>query len=346
MNDFLPACFESKHMANEVHARFWFLIIACLVPAASCSSESEVSSQDDRATPPVIITTDLHHPEGDPDDHIDMAVAHGANMDVRALVLENTDGAGLVPFDQLTSITGLRWPVAIGRDGSELILKTLSSIDQPATIVTLGSLHEVSQAWKLNPKLMTAKVARLVVFAGDAADLAPPEHNVSLDPSAFLEVMASNLPVFWVPCFDGGLWESGSRSSFVQTDQAELFPALLPDPLEKFFSYRLSKSEEDPIAWLNQRVTSRDRALLEEGSRNIWAAGLMVAATTGDGSMQYRGFTVGHFVPTVVRFNSAGQVDPRGDVISTIHRWELLDKENWEKAMIESTLQHLKLVGP
>lgn len=44
-------------------------------------------------TDPMIVITDLAHPGGDPDDHIDLAVTAGLDLNVAGLVVESADGA-------------------------------------------------------------------------------------------------------------------------------------------------------------------------------------------------------------------------------------------------------------
>lgn len=234
----------------------------------------------------------------------------------------------------MAAITGTSWPTAGGPAGVDLLLDTLAAVDESVTIITVRGLDQLADAYRRDPDLFHAKIERVVVFAGDPADRAPVEYNVALDPVAFVTVMSSGLPIRWVPSFDGGLWQAGTRSSFVQTDQAALLPASLPDPVERFLSYRLAAATTDPLSWVRQPVTAADRHLLESGLRNVWAAGLLDGSVAG-----------GVFEPTTVRFNARGQVDPAGTVVVKLDRWRVTDPAVFRAAMIDETVAAMSAVG-
>ena len=170
---------------------------------------------------------------------------------------------GTVPVAQLNALTGRHWPVAVGllrpfrtlgdagqeededRVAVRATLDVLRGATEQVSIVVVGSCRDVAAAYNADPSVFEKKVGRLVIFAGDASARGFVENNVALDPLAFVRLMSSGLPIRWVPCFDGGMWNAGSRSSFVQVEQAKLFPDDLPEPLMKYFAYMLHKESTD-----------------------------------------------------------------------------------------------------
>lgn len=297
------------------------------------------------AEPPLVYSTDLSHPHFDPDDHFDLACAHGLGLDVRAVVLDAASGSipGVIPVSQLNAITGRSWQAATGLPAPRSILAALHDAGRPVVIVTTGSCRDVAAAYNLDPDLFAARVERLVVFAGDASATGFVENNVRLAPFAFLQLMGSGLPVRWVPCFDGGLWQAGTHSSYVRAAQADLFPSDLAGPLLRYFSYMLSRATDDPIAYLSQPVSGADLALLRSGERNLWA-GILMGAAPGDGSVRWDGRTVGAFEPVTVRFAMTGTVDPRGPIEARVERWRVVDPVGWQQAMIRGTAEALRKV--
>lgn len=289
--------------------------------------------------PATVYVTDLSHPHVDPDDHIDLAVAHGLDLDVRAIVLGHHSGA--VPVSQLNAITGRSWQVD-SQGAAAGILRALQASER-VVVVIAGSCQDVAAAYDTDPGLFHDKAERLVVFAGDASAAGYVEYNVGLDPLAFLRLMGSGLPIRWVPCFDGGPWQAGTRSSFVRAEQAELFPADLPAPVLRYFSYMAHKATGDPIAYLSQPVTEEDRRLLSSGLRNLWV-GPLVGLARGDGSVRWQGATVAVFEPVTVRFARSGALDPAGPFEARVDRWRVLDTVGWRQAMVAGTVKAFRRI--
>lgn len=303
---------------------------------------------------PVIYSTDINHPGGDPDDHIDLAVMHALGVNVRLLILDRhphlNTGDGRPPAAQMAHITGHNWPTVDGipdslptlnRAAPTAIVDTLKASTVPVTIVTVGSLRDVAAAYNTDRDLFRAKVGRVVVFAGDATATTYTETNVWLDTYAFLTVMTSGVPIRWVPCFDGGLWTAGTRSSWTQYAQADLFPADLDSRLQRFFSYRLRAVTSDPIAWVDAPVEAADRTALTSGQRNLWCAGLL-GPVLGDGIVRNGGTVVGRFDRETIRWNLAGQVDAAGPFEATVDMWRVVEPSGWQQAMLASTVTALR----
>ena len=82
--------------------------------------------------------------------------------------------------------------------------------------------------------------------------------------------MTSGLPVYWVPCFDGGAWQNGGRASFWRASHRDLL-ARASDPLKQYFIYALlKKTAPDPVAFLAEPVNPQDWAKVLAGTRNLW----------------------------------------------------------------------------
>lgn len=75
------------------------VLASVVMLAVACGSEPDAST-DPSTDDPIILVTDLNHPLGNPDDHIDLAVAHGQDLDLVAVILDakpelfDGDGAG------------------------------------------------------------------------------------------------------------------------------------------------------------------------------------------------------------------------------------------------------------
>lgn len=318
--------------------------------------------------PPTILSTDLNHPGGDPDDFFDLACGHGLGLDVRLVVLDTHTssgggGGGWIPATQMNHMTGQHWltrggistPLRTMQDRSDgmnwvdardQILQTLRDATEPVTIVIIGSSRDIAAAYNVDPTLFHNKVGRLLIFAGDGSAPGFVENNVALDPYAYLRLMGSGLPIRWVPCFDGGPWQAGTRSSFVQTEQRNVLPLDLPRALLRYFTYRLS-ANADPsfLEYLKHPLTAMDLALLHPPPphhlRNLWVGGLL-GAVCGGGSVTHQGVTVGVFEPAAVRLGLSGALDPSGPFEARVDRWRVLDGPRWRQAMIDQTVDAMR----
>jgi hypothetical protein len=250
---------------------------------------------------PVIYSTDLSHPHDDPDDHFDIVALYSLReLDVQAIVLDQgkrqEQSPGRIPVEQMNSLTGRNVPFAVGlgdplkapddpaadqemkyQGGVSLIIEALESAPSPVTFITVGSLRDTAAAFNRRPDLFREKASRLMIFIGEAsADTL--EWNVGLDPHAFVCIMNSGLPVWWVPCFDGGNFKNRGKASYWTADQAELLRDT-PDELMNFFIYALlKKSSPDSLGFLNGAVDPEDRALVLSGQRRLWCAAVFTVA--------------------------------------------------------------------
>ena len=146
------------------------------------------------------------------------------------------------------------------------------------TIVTVGSLRDTAVAFNRDPTLFYDKVDRLIMFIGNAAN--PPvqyeyrEYNVALDPTAYVAILRSGLPIYWVPCFDGPLFTNrrGYASWWTATWE-ELLPKV-SSPLLQYFVFAMLQPSADPLSFLDQPVDDRQKQQLfsVEPHRNLWCA--------------------------------------------------------------------------
>ncbi len=314
--------------------------------------------------PPIVYSTDLSHPHMDPDDHFDLAVAHGLGLDVRTVILDRNTSVGatpgFAPVAQLNALTGHAWPARDGliaplrtprdqgaegndNEASAAVLDVLRSADRRVAVVSVGSCRDIAAAYNSDPELFHERIERLVVFAGEASMPGFVEHNVGLDPFAYVRLMGSGLPIRWVPCFDGGPWQAGVHSSFVQVPQADLLPPDLPTPLLRYFLYMVRRETSDAIDYLSQPLTVEDTALLGSGTRNLWV-GPLVALGDGAGTLRFDGAIVGRFEPTMVRFNDAGALDPNGRVTARVDRLRVLDRTAWQRGMVAGVVGALRQI--
>jgi len=251
---------------------------------------------------PVIYCTDLFHPHCDPDDHFDIASLYAiAEIDIKAIILDQNNGngrnqdktPGSVPISQLNYITKRNVPYAAGlshklttpedaglwqpkeyQKGVELLLDTLKKSTEPVTVITVGSLRDVAAAYNREPKLLREKIDRLFVFVGEASKKGYVDYNIDLDINAYIRVMGSDLPVYWVPCFDGGLWQNNGNASFWRVSHRELL-AKASDKALNFFIYALCKKDKDsvePLQYMDGEVDIKARDEIFAQKRNMWCS--------------------------------------------------------------------------
>ena len=259
-------------------AFWWFL--GCVAMASAGDAEPPASRI------PVIYSTDLLHPHDDPDDHYDLATLFALpELDVRGIVLDlgerQQQRMGRPPVEQILHLAGRRVPYVMGinrplgtRDdraadvpqefqgGIELILSTLRQSKEKVVLFTTGSLRDVAAAFNREPELLRAKVRALYFNAGNGPGGRQDEWNVKLDPKAYQRVFESGLPLYWCPCFG----QDGYQTYFV-VDQRTVVSVCRP-PLQNFFVYCLTKSQQEPIAFLSSVGNA-----LPEGPRNMWCTG-------------------------------------------------------------------------
>lgn len=232
---------------------------------------------------PVIYSTDLFHPHGDPDDHYDLATLFAIEeFDIRGIILDfgerQKQGSGRPAIEQLMHITGRRVPYAIGlgrplksRDdkalgqpeefqgGVRLILDALRKSRQKVILFSTGSCRDIAAAYNREPALFREKVRAYYFNVGNAPGEPQAEHNVNLDALSYQRAFEMDVPLFWCPCYG----KDGYATHFV-VDQPTVVGACTPR-IQNFFVYCLTKSRSDPIAFLDSGPHP-----LPRGPRNMW----------------------------------------------------------------------------
>jgi Inosine-uridine preferring nucleoside hydrolase len=335
---------------------------------------------------PVIYCTDLFHPHVDPDDHFDLATLYAMpELDIKVIVLDQgrkqLERPGRIPVSQMNRITGRTVPAVIGlatplrspedkgldqppefQRGVEFIVQTLRASPRQVCIATLGSVRDVAAAFNREPGLFRTNVAMVLAFIGEASDPKYQEYNVGLDPQAFVGLMRSGLPIHWVPCFDGGLWQNRGHASFWRASHRALLEQAAPEVIQ-YFIYALEKEGSDPLAFLSRPVEPERQARLFAGTRNLWCAAVLGVMSgrevvldggkwtsvlpgrerraTGAGQKPLFG------LPEVeVSVNDAGVVSyDKGPGSHSVRRFEVLDPVHYEPSMVEATAGLLSPLG-
>ena len=271
----------------------------CFLVVLGCSQTTAVKSAEFKEDKiPVIYCTDLFHPHDDPDDHFDIASLYAiCEIDIKAIILDQGEKQkqkpGLIPVSQLNYITGRNVPWAIGlseklkspgdkglwqpeqfQDGSELVLETLRTSSVPVTIIAVGSARDIAAAFNRSPDLFKRKVDRLFLFAGEASNKDFTEYNVSVDTNAFINIMNSGLPIYWVPCFDGGLWQNKGKASFWTATHSDLLKYTSKKVMNFFIYALLRKQKNEYIEFLTGEVDAGDKTKVLSGRRNLWCTAI------------------------------------------------------------------------
>jgi len=251
---------------------------------------------------PILYTTDLYHPHMDPDDHFDLLTLFALpEFDIRAIVFDVGERGrelrpGLSALRQVMHMTKREVPYAAGltanldspedrgdgeaQEAVALILKVLRESERPVTLFTTGSLRDVAAAYNREPALFRDKVSRLYINAGHSAG--GEEWNVKLDPHAYVCMLRSGLPLYWLPCF-GEAGKEGPRgyASFWRFTHADVL-ANAPRPVQNYVIYALTKADPsttDPIAALTREPPQAAVGELWPLQRNMWCtAGFLHAA--------------------------------------------------------------------
>ncbi len=257
---------------------------------------------------PILYTTDLYHPHDDPDDHFDLATLFATDeLDILGIVIDRgergADRPATMAIEQMISITGREVPYALGltrnlespddacrhhstkdQAGVKLILTALRQADRPVNLFTTGSLRDVAAAYNREPELFKKKVGRFYINAGHSSG--DDEWNVKLDRHAYVRMLSSDLPVYWMPCFgDDGF------STYWQFRHGEVLESL-PLTVQNFFIYALKKtpvSDIDPIQALKREIPAKTRQDIWSKKRNMWCtAGFLHAANRRNDTFTFR----------------------------------------------------------
>ena len=279
---------------------FSILLAGFLLLAGCCSSTKKQPNQSETRRIPLIYSTDLFQPPDDPDDHYDLAMLFSLEeIEIKALIFDlasprrQSSEVGKSALEQLGKITGqkpppwkvgLRNPLSSTDDkafdqpeefqgGVELILSTLQQSEEKVVMFLVGSCRDFLVAFNRNPDLLREKVKAVYVNAGNGPKGIQTEWNVSLDPNAYVGLITSGLPIYWCPCFtdvyqvstpDEVAEGKAICTYFIVPNQAELL-APVRATVKNYFAYALSKSEEEPLGFLDKDVQP-----IPETPRHMW----------------------------------------------------------------------------
>ena len=278
----------TKFLKRETVISFFLVLFV----VTSCSSDINQEKI------PVIYVSDLYHPFEDLDDHFDIAALYSlAQFDVKAIIIDNAKpykkNPGIIPIEQLNCITERNTPVYVGlieplksaddkgedqsayQEGCSAILRHIEKSAKKVTIISVGSLRDIAAAYNRDSLLFKKKVDKLVIFIGEANRKDNIEYNVSLDKFAFINVMNNIANVWWVPCFDGGVWKNNGNASFWRGHHSDLLEGA-SDPVVNWFLYASTKSTDSVnyIQNLNLPVNKEDLQSQVLDSivplRNLW----------------------------------------------------------------------------
>jgi hypothetical protein len=362
----------------------YFALTAALLVGFSCQNQpvGEAETAEKTEKIPVIYCTDLFHPHDDPDDHFDLATLYAIpELELKAIILDQGRKQlirpGRIPVSQMNRITGRSVPAAIGlaeklagpgdtgldqpqefQAGVELLLKTLRETPLPLNIITVGSVRDLAAAFNRAPELLQAKVARVISFIGEAStDYL--EYNVTLDPEAYVCLMRSGLPLYWVPCFDGHLegaeMLNNGHASYWRVSHKALLKDCTPEVLQ-YFIYCLEKQAAPPLEFIHQQPKAQSVKKLFGGERNLWCTAVFTALTNRrividgarflsvapDSAAGLAEHELFNFEPVYVTISDEAQISyGEREGANKIMRFKVADMEHYAAGMTSITAQFL-----
>ncbi len=355
-------------------------IITVLILLTAVVSVEGAKENDRVSGIPVIYCTDLFHPYDDPDDHLDIASLYAMpEIDIKAVILEQgikqKKKPGLIPVSQLNHITGKTIPCFIGLSeklkspndkavwqpeeyqlGVEKIIETLKASSKPVTIITVGSLRDVAAAYNRSPELFKQKVGRLLIFIGEASKKGFIECNVGLDTNAYIRIMHSGLPVYWVPCFDGGVWRNKGRASYWDATHTDLFE-YLPPRVMNFFIYALQKKQDKAyLEFIDKPVNPVDKNSILTGHRGLFCTAVFpyivgrkivqrdndfFSVPKGTQTIPSREIKLFDFREVFISIDPKGNVEYDGVGTHKVMQFRIINQAVYAKAMTSITVRLL-----
>jgi len=266
----------------------------------------------------VLWVSDLYDPADDPDDHYDFAVGlSDPQMRPGIFVLDglvSPQPINAPAIEELVKLTGLPGPqVVLASDAAAIDAWVDEQPDGSIDIVSVGSLTPIAALLDRDPDRLRAKVRQVLIIAGNARPADISEHNVRLDPAAFLRVMSSGLPIRWVPAFDGQDYAAGTSSFTVTTDE-ELMAGV--DPGVR--------------SWFERYVSN------QWGSRALWGAALIIDQNPPGATWE----------ASEVPFNEIGGVQEYGGWVAKVDRLVVTDRDLFEEWMVARTNETLRTLQP
>jgi len=318
----------------------------------------------------VILSTDIQK-NGDFDDYFDTVMAYSLIQIALTISLDRGDIAtlnstGTEIIDNLNTVTNKNISYYLGLDVNlsdsdkiglsasiqtqnniEILLEKIKKANQKTTILGVGSMRDISSAYNRNPSLFIDKVDKIYVFAGDYEGTYL-ETNVWLNEYAYLNIMNSGLPIYWIPCFQNGLWTTGNDTSYFNAQYNELFDSTTSN-LFKWFLYYYSKDTSDFQTYLSQ---NHDTTTLMADTRNIWCASIIPMLFNNNYQTYVQQYNSENgtnitepfsFIEDTVLFTSGGGV--QHGIGHTIHRFHTNDRTsyvNFSKWLIKKIINNME----
>ena len=151
--------------------------------------------------------------------------------------------------------------------------------------------------------------------------------------------MRSDLPVWWVPCFDGGLWQNRGHASFWQAAHRDLLQGAKPRIIQ-YFIYALQQPQADPQAFLEAPVDARQQEQLLAGVRNLWCTR---SSRSSPGHLARRAMAHMVSAPVAVTIDDRRIIhyDSRSDA-RQVMRFEVRNAAEYAPVMTQSTARMLE----
>jgi inosine-uridine nucleoside N-ribohydrolase len=258
----------------------FFLFFCLMLTAFPTGMSAQIS-----ASYPVIYSTDLYYTFiMDNDDPFDAAVLlKSPELDIKGIILDNhtypSDGEKILEKLMMYADRHVQYVKGLGKfemrsptdqglyaanqEGVELILKTLRESKQKVSLIAVGSLTDFAVALQRDPKLFNEKVSTVYVVAGTMESRSQ-DWNVKLDPTAFVTMMRSKLPIVWVPV-DSSMWYLPA-------------PQLLVPTKNKLAHFLLNESLYYYLALDSQAQTHKDRYEYYDVGLRMWSTPAFVMA--------------------------------------------------------------------
>jgi inosine-uridine nucleoside N-ribohydrolase len=275
---------QNMRPAHWVSVQF-FVFSALLLTAFPTRTSAQTSS----APSPVIYSTDLYYSFIMDNDAA--VLLKSPELDIKGIILDNhtypSDGEkvleklmlyadrcvpyvkGLGKFEMRSATDqGL---YAANQEGVELILKTLKESKQKVSLIAVGSLTDFAVALQRDPKLLSEMVSVVYVVAGTMESRFQ-DWNVKLDPTAFVTMMRSKLPIIWVPV-DTSMWYFP-------------VPQLLVPTRNKLAHFLLNESLYYYLMLDSQAQTHKDRYEYYDLGLRMWSTPAFVMAVHDPGASE------------------------------------------------------------
>jgi len=275
------------------------VLLLLVLPATSAGQRSKPLT-------PVIYSTDLTYTfDMNEDDPFDAAVLLKCpELDVWGVILDNPkySSEGDKILGKIMEYAGRRVKIVKGlgrfrmqsyddnglnaahQEGVEFLISTLENSEQRVILIAVGSLTDFAVALVRTPALLKEKVAAVYVVAGSLMNPVQ-DHNVMLDPRAFVKVMRSGLPIVWVPV-DTSVWHFPAPKMLVP-EQNELAHFLL----------------NELLFWQLNHWTHKDRYDYYDLGLTMWATPAFVLAV-GDPEAS----SMVETAPAQVEFDDKGMI--------------------------------------